>query len=217
MQETVLYYTPLSTRQSRILKGILVRMGIRIRNVTPEQTNLTVGALVGLPGFESNDSSHDLTGSKSNDDSNDLAGSKANHDSNDLAGSKSNDDSNDLTGSKADDNSSDLTGSKADDSSHDLTGSKADDNSHDLAGSKSTDDSCSAELRTEASAIPEEVLVLHQFSEQRLDALLYALRKEKIRIALKAIVTEQNCSWTFTQLYEELKEEHVKMQQMQKR
>lgn len=168
MQETVLYYTPSPTRQSRILKGILVRMGIRIRNVTPEQTSLTVGALVGLPGFESEANSNDLTGSKSDDRSNDLTNSKSEADSNDLAGSKS----------------------------------------------ENPADSCSAEPRTKASAIPEEVLVLHQFSEQRLDALLYALRKEKIRIALKAVVTEQNCSWTFTQLYEELKEEHAKMQQI---
>lgn len=156
MQEIVLYYTPSPTRQSRILKGILVRMGIRIRNVTPEQTNLTVGALVGLPGFESKD------------DSNELAEPKSENNTNEWTGSKSN----------------------------------------------GTADCCSAEPSTEANVIPEEVLVLHQFSEQRLDALLYALRKEKIRIALKAIVTEQNCSWTFTQLYEELKEEHAKMQQI---
>ena len=42
MKETVLYYTPQSTKQSRTLKGILVRMGIPIRNISPQQVNQTV-------------------------------------------------------------------------------------------------------------------------------------------------------------------------------
>ena len=52
MKETVLYYTPQPTKQSRTLKGILVRMGIRIRNISPQQVNQTVGMLAGVPGFE---------------------------------------------------------------------------------------------------------------------------------------------------------------------
>ena len=122
MKETVLYYTPEATRQSRTLKGILVRMGIRIRNISPQQINQTVGALAGVQGFEAN----------------------------------------------------------------------------------------SAPV-SDTAMIPEEVLVLHQFSEQRLDALLLALRKANVRIALKAIVTEQNCGWTFYQLYEAIRQEHEKM------
>lgn len=126
MKETVLYYTPQPTKQSRTLKGILVRMGIRIRNISPQQVNQTVGMLAGVPEFEE----------------------------------------------------------------------KAD-----------------AVKASPSQSIPEEVLVLHQFSEQRLDALLLALRKANVRIALKAIVTEQNCGWTFYQLYEEIRQEHEKMHQ----
>lgn len=129
MKETVLYYTPEPARQSRTLKGILVRMGIRIRNISPQQVNQTVGALAGVPGFEANPTPN--------------------------------------------------------------PGAAPD-----------------------PSMIPEEVLVLHQFSEQRLDALLLALRKANVRIALKAIVTEQNCGWTFYQLYEEIRQEHEKMHTM---
>lgn len=129
MKETVLYYTPEPTRQSRTLKGILVRMGIRIRNISPQQINQTVGMLAGVPGFEENPEPE------------------------------------------------------------------------------------SAPV-PDISTIPEEVLVLHQFSEQRLDALLLALRKANVRIALKAIVTEQNCGWTFYQLYEEIRQEHEKMHTM---
>lgn len=126
MKETVLYYTPQPTKQSRTLKGILIRMGIRIRNISPQQVNQTVGMLAGVPEFEE----------------------------------------------------------------------KAD-----------------AVKASPSQSIHEEVLVLHQFSEQRLDALLLALRKANVRIALKAIVTEQNCGWTFYQLYEEIRQEHEKMHQ----
>ncbi len=125
MKETVLYYTPQPTKQSRTLKGILVRMGIRIRNISPQQVNQTVGMLAGVPEFEE----------------------------------------------------------------------KAD------------------TVASPSQSISEEVLVLHQFSEQRLDALLLSLRKANVRIALKAIVTEQNCGWTFYQLYEEIRQEHEKMHQ----
>lgn len=140
MKETVLYYTPQPTKQSRTLKGILVRMGIRIRNISPQQVNQTVGMLAGVPGFEE----------------------------------------------------------------------KTDATADALSGADPAADTVKA---SPSQSIPEEVLVLHQFSEQRLDALLHALRKANVRIALKAIVTEQNCGWTFYQLYEEIRQEHEKMHQ----
>ena len=150
MKETILYYTPQPTKQSRTLKGILVRMGIRIRNISPQQMNQTVGMLAGVPGFEEKvDATPDT-----------LPENKTNADT--------------------------------------------------LSG---TDSFADTPKTSAAVPIPEEVLVLHQFSEQRLDALLFALRKANIRIALKAIVTEQNCSWTFYQLYEEIRQEHEKMHQ----
>lgn len=42
-KELVLYYTPEKSDADRLLKGVLVRMGIRIRNITPEQTAEKVG------------------------------------------------------------------------------------------------------------------------------------------------------------------------------
>lgn len=150
MKETVLYYTPQSTKQSRTLKGILVRMGIRIRNISPQQVNQTVGMLAGVPGF----------GEKPDATADTLKANKTNADA--------------------------------------------------LSGADPTADTVKA---SPSQSIPEEVLVLHQFSEQRLDALLLALRKANVRIALKAIVTEQNCGWTFYQLYEEIWQEHEKMHQ----
>ena len=115
-------------------------MGIRIRNISPQQVNQTVGMLAGVPGFEE----------------------------------------------------------------------KTDATADALSGADPAADTVKA---SPSQSIPEEVLVLHQFSEQRLDALLHALRKANVRIALKAIVTEQNCGWTFYQLYEEIRQEHEKMHQ----
>ncbi len=130
IMESVLYYnpgTPETMEHVAKLKSVLVRMGIRIRNVSPEQVNQTVGYLAGVPGFEENKD----------------------------------------------------------------------------AG--------------EAPVIGEEMMVLKQFSNRRLDELLLNLRKAGVpRIALKAVLTEHNCGWTFYALYHELREEHEKMSAMAK-
>lgn len=102
---------------------MLVRMGIRIKNIGPEQANQKVGYLAGLEGFE-----------------------------------------------------------------------------EELAG-----------LDEALPAIPEEVMLLYGFSGDRLDALLKQLRKNKASVALKAILTQTNCGWSFYQLYEEIREEHQMM------
>lgn len=127
VQETVLYYTPVQGPNVTKLKGVLVRMGIRIRNVAEEQTGETIGGLLGLPGY-------------------------------------------------------------------------------DVRQDPEAQPETSAEIR-------DEVLVMHNFSGYRIDELLLNLRKAGVpKIHLKAVVTETNCSWTFYQLYKEIKEEHTRMQ-----
>ena len=124
MKETVLYFSPKKTPQTAALKGLLIRMGIRIRNIAPEQVQEQVGALAGAAGFEK-------------------------------------------------------------------------------SGAASTADPEALEK------LQEEMLVLCNFSEARLDALLQGMRRSGIRIALKAMLTESNAGWTFLQLYEELLKEHA--------
>ena len=54
--EMALYYNPgngIPARQTALMKSVFVRMGVRIRNVGPEDVNQTVGYLAGLKGFES--------------------------------------------------------------------------------------------------------------------------------------------------------------------
>ena len=44
---------------------------------------------------------------------------------------------------------------------------------------------------------------------QELDMLLEAMKNGAIpQVALKAVLTAQNCFWTFAELFQELEEEH---------
>ena len=130
MMETVLYYNPSrpeTMKHVAMMKSVLVRMGVRIKNIGPEQVLEKVGYLAGMEGYEA---------------------------------------------------------------------------AKESAGA----------VPGKLPVIPEEVMVLKQFSGQRLDMLLSGLRGAGVpRIALKAVLTEHNSDWTFYHLYQELKEEHETM------
>ena len=143
MMETVLYYNPgrpETMKHVAMMKSVLVRMGVRIKNIGPEQVLEKVGYLAGMEGFEAAE-----------------------------------------------------TGTAETEAAE--TGT--------------------AEIKAgpdELPVIPEEVMVLKQFSSQRLDMLLAGLRRAGVpRISLKAVLTEHNSEWTFYHLYQELKEEHATM------
>lgn len=145
VMERVLYYNPGTLEAAKhvsVMKSVLVRMGIRIKNIGPSQVMEQVGYLAGIPGYEEAKKSR----------------------------------------------GSETTGA--------------------AEGAENT-----AGDQTEAlPVIPVEVMVLHQFSDRRLDELLFNLRKAGVpKIELKAVLTEHNCGWTFYQLYKELKEEHETM------
>lgn len=123
VKETVLYYNPEKSDKIRLIKGILVRMGMRIRNITPDLVNQKVGYLAGLKDFTEEPE----------------------------------------------------------------------------------------EPGEALPVIPEEMMVLHGFSDRRLDELLKQLRKNKVPVALKAVLTQSNCEWSFYQLYEEIRAEHEQM------
>lgn len=53
VKETVLYYNPDPQPAGATgLKGVLVSMKVRIRNIRPDQAGETVGALLGMDGIE---------------------------------------------------------------------------------------------------------------------------------------------------------------------
>lgn len=141
-KEMVLYYTPEKSADDQKLKGVLVRLGIRIRNITPEQIQQKVGYLAGLPGFEEE------------------------------------------------------------------TEKEPEACLERAAGQPETPQ----EESSGASRIPEKMLVLYGFGERKLNEMLNQFRKAKVPpIALKAVLTEHNCGWSFYELYQELRQEHEKM------
>ena len=129
--ELVLYYStgdPRMKKQEMMMKSVLVRMGVKIRNVAPDQVMESVGYLAGVPGFEKREYYS------------------------------------------------------------------------------------SRKQKKKYPKITEQMLVMKDFTSRRIDTLLLNLRKAKVpKINLKAIVTEQNAGWSFYHLYEEIGEEHRRM------
>ena len=52
---------------------------------------------------------------------------------------------------------------------------------------------------------------LCDLSGPQLDALLSSLRRSRVVVALKAVVTEDNAAWSSLQLHDELRQEHEAM------
>ncbi|RKD32820.1 DUF3783 domain-containing protein [Lacrimispora algidixylanolytica] len=131
-KELVLYYQPEEEKKSgndskaAKLKAVLIRMGIRIRNISSDQINQTVGYLAGMEGFD--------------------------------------------------------------------------------------------ETALEACPpVEEEILVMKNFSNRRVDELLLNIRRAGVpKVQLKAVITDTNCKWRFYDLYEELKQEHEAMSNIPK-
>ena len=67
------------------------------------------------------------------------------------------------------------------------------------------------EKNEEITDFEEEMLVMLLSDNQILDKLLFQMRKEKVQVPLKAIVTAKNRNWTSTALYSEIKREHESM------
>ena len=63
----------------------------------------------------------------------------------------------------------------------------------------------------EAEGFTDEMLVMHELSQRQFSALLEDLRRERVPVALKAVVTETNITWTSDRLHRELAAEHEAM------
>ena len=67
----------------------------------------------------------------------------------------------------------------------------------------------------DAGGFSEEMLVIHAETEDMLDRALFLMKKEKVRVDLKAMVTQTNRDWDSLALYEEIKKEHEFMKQQE--
>ena len=63
----------------------------------------------------------------------------------------------------------------------------------------------------EGEGFEDEMLVLNHFTESQTNYMLAYLRKEKIQIPLKAVLTPTNRHWNSLELYAEIKKEHEQM------
>ena len=59
--------------------------------------------------------------------------------------------------------------------------------------------------------LAEEMLVFGGIYGKRLDTVLAGMRRAKVSVALKAVLTESNAGWSGIRLFEELEREHRKM------
>ena len=57
----------------------------------------------------------------------------------------------------------------------------------------------------------EEMLLMCPENERMLDQALLRMRKEKVQVPLKAVLTEMNKNWTSVALHDEILREHEKM------
>ena len=68
-----------------------------------------------------------------------------------------------------------------------------------------------AGIEGEQAKIPdeltEEIMVFYNFSEAAFDRLLRELKKSRVTVELKAVVTQTNVSWPFAKLYAEISRE----------
>lgn len=71
----------------------------------------------------------------------------------------------------------------------------------------STDGDCKQEV---LESFDDEMLVMCQLGRQ-MDLLLNYLRKERVHIPLKAVLTPVNQEWDSVRLYHEIKSEHEQM------
>lgn len=67
---------------------------------------------------------------------------------------------------------------------------------------------------TDQTPFTDEMMVMVGLTNARLDVFLKALRKEGIRIPLKAILTPLNGTWNSYELHDELVREHEKMMEL---
>lgn len=68
-----------------------------------------------------------------------------------------------------------------------------------------------AEDAPEDPAVPHEMLVMADLNPRQFNELLTGLRRSRIPVALKAVVTEHNIRWSSARLCREIAAEHAAM------
>lgn len=77
-----------------------------------------------------------------------------------------------------------------------------------LVGKKDIDP---VEEKYEGPELDDEMLLISDFTDMKLNQLLLSLKKSAVRINLKAVLTQNNQKWNPVQLYEQLAKEHEQL------
>ena len=76
---------------------------------------------------------------------------------------------------------------------------------------ESINEDTGVETKETEAAFQDEMLLMCPENEHMLDQALLRMRKEKVQVPLKAVLTEINKSWTSVALHDEILREHEKM------
>ena len=76
---------------------------------------------------------------------------------------------------------------------------------------ESINEEAGVETKETEAAFQDEMLLMCPENERMLDEALLRMRKEKVQVPLKAVLTEINKSWTSVALHDEILREHEKM------
>ncbi|BDF33294.1 hypothetical protein CE91St61_13690 [Lachnospiraceae bacterium] len=68
----------------------------------------------------------------------------------------------------------------------------------------------------EGEGFSDEMLVMNAESEEMMDKALFLMRKEGVKVGLKAMLTPSNREWTSTALHDEIQKEHEYMKEMER-
>ena len=68
----------------------------------------------------------------------------------------------------------------------------------------------------EGEGFSDEMLVMNAESEEMMDKALFLMRKEGVKVGLKAMLTPSNREWTSTALHDEIQKEHEYMTEMER-
>ncbi len=80
-----------------------------------------------------------------------------------------------------------------------------------LAGGKRAEPSAEGAVEEiTAATLPEgSLLVMCDFTEKQMNRLLFELRKQKVSVTFKAVLTPTNRNWTVQQMYREMERERA--------
>lgn len=68
----------------------------------------------------------------------------------------------------------------------------------------------------EEEGFSDEMLVMNAESEEMMDKALFLMRKEGLKVGLKAMLTPSNRAWTSIALHDEIQKEHEYMKEMER-